>query len=222
MDSIFPKYDYALHVSVLSTLSSYGNSPPVVTVHFCVLGCAGAEVKSRTSAAAAALARLSVVWKDRNISLKSKIRLLRAVVISVFLYACQTWSITAEISRKIAAFEMKCYRTLLCVRYTEHRTNISVREEIDRVAGTQKPLLDIVRMKKLQLFGHIVRSDHLSKIVLHGCVEGARARGRPRMLWLDNVMNWTGLSLSSLLSVASDRYVWHSFVLRCSSAPQRP
>lgn len=182
------------------------------------------ELKCRIAAALSAMTKLQVVWKDKNIHLKSKIRLLRAVVISVLLYACQTWTINAEITRRIQAFEMRCYRTLLQVKYTEHRTNLSVQDEIDSIAGKQTPLIQIIRQKKLQFFGHIVRNSHshsISSFVLEGCVAGSRGRGRPRVCWLDNIMHWTGMPLSDLLVAAHDRDNWRFISFHYSAMPQR-
>ena len=97
---------------------------------------------------------------------------------------------SAEIVKKIEAFEMRSYRRLLRIPFTDHRTNVSIREEIYSI-HKQVQLIVSVRKRKLQFIGHIVRSGCLSLTVLQGCVAGGRGRGRPRMSWLDNIISWT-------------------------------
>ena len=108
---------------------------------------------------------------------------------------------------------------MLQVRYTEHRTNQSVLEEITNIADTQVPLIVSVRKRKLQWFGHAVRTNRLPTMFLEGCVSGSRGRGRPRLSWLSNVLSWTGMSLFSLLSVAHDREAWRAAVHIFSQRP---
>ena len=88
------------------------------------------EVLARIAQTTAALTRLKPIWNDNNITLSSKVRLMRSLVTSIFLYACESWTLTAELQRKIQSMEMRCYRKLLCISYTEHVTNEEVRFEI--------------------------------------------------------------------------------------------
>ena len=179
------------------------------------------EVRSRIAAASAAVARLVTIWRDRNISIGSKLRLLNAIVLSIFLYACQSWTLTAEFVKKIEAFELRSYRRLLRIPFTDHRTDVSVREEINSI-HKQIPLIVSVRRRKSQFFGHIVRSGCLSLTVLQGCVAGGRGRDRTRMSWLDNIISWTALDVQSLLAAAGYRFLWRSLDLTCSVTPRRP
>ena len=179
------------------------------------------EVLSRIASGSDALARLAPIWRDKNITLKSKLRLLESVILSIFLYACQTWTLTAELEKRIDAFEMRCLRRLLKVSYTEHRTNVSIREEVNAI-HSQTPLIVLVRRRKLQYFGHIVRAGGLCLNVLQGCVAGGRARGRPRMSWLDNVLSWSGLDVHILYNIAHDRLAWRSLSYICAMTPRRP
>ena len=94
------------------------------------------------------------------------------------------------------------------------RTNVSVREEINSIhIHKQVPLIVSVRKRKLQFFGHIVRSGCLSWTFLQGCVAGGRGRGRPRMSWLDNIISWTALDVQSLLAAARDRFYGARFFI---------
>ncbi|KAJ8417490.1 hypothetical protein AAFF_G00287170 [Aldrovandia affinis] len=91
------------------------------------------EVLARIAQTTAALTQLKPIWKDKNISLGSKVRLLRSLVISIFLYACESWTLTAEIQQRIQSLEMRCYRRLLGISYTQHITNMEIRK------GSAKP-----------------------------------------------------------------------------------
>ena len=104
------------------------------------------EVLARIAQATAALSSLKKIWRDLNITLRSKIRLLRSLVISIFLYACESWTLTADLQRRIQAMEMRCYRRLLNISYTEHITNVEVRNRIERAIGPYEDLLKFQRL----------------------------------------------------------------------------
>ena len=108
------------------------------------------EILSRIAQTTAALTRLKPVWNDRNISLSSKIRLMRSLVTSIFLYACQSWTLTAELQRRIQAMEIRCYRNILHISYKDHVTNKEVCAKIQQAIGPHKDLLNIVKRRKLQ------------------------------------------------------------------------
>ena len=90
------------------------------------------EILARIAQTTAALTRLKPVWNDRSISLSSKIRLMRFLVISIFLHACESWTLTAELQRRIQAMEMRCYRKILHISYNDYVTNEEVRAKIQR------------------------------------------------------------------------------------------
>ena len=85
------------------------------------------EVLSRIAQTTAAMTKLKVIWDDKNIAISSKIRLMRSLAMSMFLYACETWTITADIERRIQALEMRCFRKLICISYRDHITNEEVK-----------------------------------------------------------------------------------------------
>ena len=93
------------------------------------------EVLSRIAQATAALTKLKPIWRDNNISLGSKVKLMRSLVISIFLYACESWTLTAELEKRTQAFEMRCYRRLLNISYKDHVTNEEVRGKIQAAIG---------------------------------------------------------------------------------------
>ena len=97
------------------------------------------EVLSRIAQATAALTKLKPIWRDNNISLGSKVKLMRSLVISIFLYACESWTLTAELEKRTQAFEMRCYRRLLNISYKDHVTNEEVRRKIQAAIGEYYP-----------------------------------------------------------------------------------
>ena len=108
------------------------------------------EVFSRFAQATAALTKLKPIWRDNKISLGSKVRLMRSHVISIFLYACESWTVTAELEKRTQAFEMRCYRTLLKISYKDHVTNDEVRRKIQAAIGEYGELLILVQKQKLR------------------------------------------------------------------------
>ena len=163
------------------------------------------EVLSRAAQTMAALARLKIIWKDKNIRIKHKIRLMRALVMTIFLYACETWTLTAELQRRIQALEFRCFRKILGISYKDRVTNEHVRETIVKHIGPYEDLLATVKRRKLKWYGHVTRSDGLSKVILQGTVEGSRTRGRPKKSWSDNIAEWTGKSFAETQAMANNR-----------------
>ena len=109
------------------------------------------EVLSRIAQATAALTKLKPIWRDNNISLGSKVKLMHSLVISIFLYACESWTLTAELEKRTQAFEMRCYRRLLNISYKDHVTNDEVRRKIQAAIGKNDELLTLVKKRKLCL-----------------------------------------------------------------------
>ena len=180
------------------------------------------EVLSRIAQATAALARLKTIWNNKKIKLASKIRLLRSLVISVFLYACETWTLTADLERRIAAMEMRCYRRLLGISYLQHITNVEIRRRITQEIGTHEDLLTTVKKRKLRWYGHVTRSSGLSKTILQGTVQGGRKMGRPKKRWACNIKDWTGLSFAESQKATRNRQGWRHVVTTSMVMPQQP
>ena len=132
------------------------------------------EILSRIAQTTAALTRLKPVWNDRSTSLSSKIRLMRSLVTSIFLYACESWVLTAELQRKIQTMELRCYRKILHISYKDHATNEEVHAKIQQASRPHEDLLTIVKGRKLQWYGHVSCSSGLAKTTLQGTVKGGR------------------------------------------------
>ena len=152
-----------------------------------------------------------------------QITYLKHYYISVFLYACESWTLDAYLEQRIASFEMRCLRRLLGIDYRDHVTNVSVREQVTAVIGRHQELLEIVKTRKLKWFGHTTRRNGLAKECLQGTVSGGRSRGRPRKKWSDNIKEWTGLSFAEATRAAEHRDDWREIARRAasSSGPQQ-
>ena len=180
------------------------------------------EILSRIAQTTAALSRLKTIWRDKNISLASKVKLMQTLNLSTFLYACESWTLTAEIERRIQAFEMRCYRRLLNISYKDHVTNEEVRNRIQNAIGVHDDLLTMVKKWKLRWYGHTSRSSGMAKTILQGTVKGARRRGRQKKRWEDNIKEWTGMGFGDSLRAAEDREGRKGIVATSSVVPGRP
>ena len=147
---------------------------------------------------------------------------MRTLILSIFLYACERWTLTAEIERRIQALEMRCYRRLLNISYKDHVTNEGVRNRIQNATGVHDDLLTMVKKRKLRWYGHISRSSGMAKTILQGTVKGARRRGRQKKRWEDNIKEWTGMGFGDSLRAAEDREGWKGIVATSSMVPRRP
>ena len=144
------------------------------------------EILSRIAQTTVALTRLKPVWIDKSISLSSKIRLTRSLVTSIFLYACESWTLTAELQRRIQAMEMRCYRKILHISYKDHVANEEVRAKIQQSIGPHEDLA-IVKRRKLQWYSLVSRSSDLAKTILQGTAKGGRRQGTQRKRLDDNI-----------------------------------
>ena len=180
------------------------------------------EILSKIAQTTAALTRLKPVWNDRSISLSSKIQLMRSLVTSSFLYACESWTLTAELQRRIQAMETRCYHKILCILYKDNVTNEKVRAKIQQAIGPHEDLLTTVKRRKLQWYGHVSRSSGLAKTISQGTVKGGRRQGRQRKRWEDNIREWTGLEFVKSQRAVENSEKWRKLVAKSSVVPQRP
>ena len=152
---------------------------------------------SRIAQATAILIRLKPIWRDNNISPGSKVKLMRCLVISIFLYACESWTLTAELEKRRQAFEMRCPRRLLNISCKDHVTNEEVRRKIQAAIGEYDKLPTMVKKRKLRWFGHVSRSSGSAKTILQGTVKGKRKRCSQKKRWEDNTKEWTEMDFAS-------------------------
>ena len=174
------------------------------------VGTCEAEIRRRIQMAKGAMTSLERVWKSRNIGKAIKIRLVKTLIFSIFMYGAETWMTRARDRARIDAFEMWCWRRLLRIPWTEHRTNISILAELD----IEVRLSAVCMRRVLQYFGHVARrgADNLEKLFITGKVQGTRSRGRAPMRWSDQVKTATGLTLQEALRRAEDRVLWRETV----------
>ncbi|KAI0238708.1 GATA zinc finger domain-containing protein 1 [Lamellibrachia satsuma] len=179
------------------------------------------EILARIAQTTAAQTRLKPLWNDRNITVSSKIRLMRSLVMSIFLYACETWTLSADLQKRIQAMEMRCFRKILHISYKDHVTNDAVRNKIKQAIGPYDDLLTTVKKRKLKWYDHVSRSCGLAKIILQGTVRGGRRRGRQKKRWEDNIKEWTGMEFADSQRAVENRETWRELVRKSSMVPQR-
>ena len=147
---------------------------------------------------------------------------MRSFVTSIFLYVCKSWTLTAELQRRIQAMEMRYYRKILRIPYKDHVTNEEVRAKIQQAIGPHEDLLTIVKRRKLRWYGHVSRSSGLAKIILQDTVKGGKRQDRRKKRWEDNMRKWTGLEFAKFQKAVENREKWRKLVARSSVMPQRP
>ena len=146
-------------------------------------------------------------------------KLMCSLVISIFLNACESWILTAELEKRTQVFKMRCYRWLLNISYKDHVTNKEVRRKIQAAIGEYDEPLTLVKKWKLRWFGHVSRSSVLAKTILQGTVKGKRKRGRQKM-WEDNIKKWTGMDFASSARAAENRTRWKEIIANSSVVPR--
>ena len=162
------------------------------------------EIEARTKLAKSQFSSMSKTFTSKRLKMKTKIRILKCYIFSIFTYGSEAWSLSKVLEQKIEAVEMWCYRWMGNISWKDKIRNENVLLKL----GTKRTLLKDIQKRKLRYYGHIKRKNNILTTAVEGRMRGKRPRGRPRINWFTDVKEWTGLTAAECTRRAANRNLW--------------
>ena len=162
--------------------------------------------------------KMKSIFTNRNITYKTKIKTLKAYVLSVLLYGCECWTLNKDTERKLEAAEMWYLRRIMKISWTERKSN----EDIMETVQYKRSLVKTIRKRQLEFLGHICRKNGIEKQMLCGKIEGRRSRGRQQTAYIESLNKYTtrnSISNAELIRRTNDREAWRAMVVDVCSRP---
>ena len=168
------------------------------------------EILRRIGIARVAFEKMANVLTSRSIHITTRLKLAQCYIWSTLLYSSETWTLGTNIINRINAFEMWVYRRILKISWRDRTTNT----EVLRRMRTERSLMNNIKKRKMEYFGHIIRKGALQREIMDGKIDGKRGRGRPRQSWTSNIKMWTGMEYKECVRTAQERKEWRSVVAK--------
>lgn len=181
-------------------------------------GRSDSEIKSRIAQAKSTFQKMKSILTNKHLSIDTRKRVLQCYIEPILMYGCEAWTLNNQMKKKVEATEMWFYRRMLRISWTDRKTNVEVLKEAD----TKRLLINKIRKRQAQFFGHFMRKESLEHRVTTAKIDGKRSRGRQREKITDSLAAWMEVkSTTELLRVTQDRDVWKDVIANASQQGTR-